>query len=387
MTTTFATAHDRPPTAGAAAARPPWLRWAGWTLAGLGACLAWTGGPVGVLGAAGAVLAGVGAARSGHGESLGKAASGAVGGRHGAEVMVEQVVPVWSRQMDMTRDVATEGLAHLLENFAAMSDALQTLATGLGNQNFQAAPGAVGVAVERESAALQKLLSPSERAFAQRDAVVAELEHCADALLELQHVSKQSREIARHLRLVAFNASIEANRGQQQHDGGSQAVATEVRALATRMASTAEQLDGTVRTLGAALQKARRDSAVDDSNSEELRLEIDLRAREALNALLGGLGAALQGSAEVQQASATLRDQLDQAFVHFQFGDRLSQMLSIVGNDMANFARWVAVNPRATQSDAAEWLEALEGSYTMEEQRSQHHGNAHVDRSSGVEFF
>jgi methyl-accepting chemotaxis protein len=47
----------------------------------------------------------------------------------------------------------------------------------------------------------------------------------------------------------------------------------------------------------------------------------------------------------------------------------------------------VAHNPTATQSDAAEWLAALESSYTMDEQRSHHHGNVHVKRSSGVQFF
>ena len=73
--------------------------------------------------------------------------------------------------------------------------------------------------------------------------------------------------------------------------------------------------------------------------------------------------------------------------MHFQFGDRLSQMLDIVAKDMQNFARWVAANPYATQSDAAEWLANLEASYTMEEQRSQHHGNVHIDRGSEIEFF
>ena len=46
-----------------------------------------------------------------------------------------------------------------------------------------------------------------------------------------------------------------------------------------------------------------------------------------------------------------------------------------------------AANPRATPSDAAAWLTALEASYTMDEQRSTHHGNVHVEQSAGVEFF
>ena len=78
---------------------------------------------------------------------------------------------------------------------------------------------------------------------------------------------------------------------------------------------------------------------------------------------------------------------MEETFVHFQFGDRLGQMLDIVGEDMQKFAHWVAANPYATQSDAADWLATLQASYTMEEQRSQHHGNVHIDRGSEVEFF
>ena len=62
-------------------------------------------------------------------------------------------------------------------------------------------------------------------------------------------------------------------------------------------------------------------------------------------------------------------------------------MLSIVGNDMDEFTRWVAMHPDATAADAAEWLAALQASYTMDEQRSSHHGNVHVDRGSEIEFF
>ena len=142
-----------------------------------------------------------------------------------------------------------------------------------------------------------------------------------------------------------------------------------------------------VQGLGESLQQARRHGEATDTSPEELRLEIDLRAREALAALVGGMGSSLQASADLKQAAAQLTDHFDNSFMHFQFGDRVSQMLSIISNDMLNFARWVTDHPRATQSDAAEWLAALDASYTMDEQRSHHHGNVHVERSAGVEFF
>ena len=72
---------------------------------------------------------------------------------------------------------------------------------------------------------------------------MAELTRCADAVTELRQLGRQAREIGKHTRLVAFNASIEANRGSGQggprSDSGSQAVANETRMLASRMAEVA----------------------------------------------------------------------------------------------------------------------------------------------------
>jgi methyl-accepting chemotaxis protein len=370
-----------------------------WLIAAAGIAMAWSG--AGLLGVGGALLAALGAAAatsrrtawsssarisSDAGDSSAGNAAG-TGGRHGAEVMVSQVAPVWSRQLEVTRDVASDGLAQILANFSEMSDALRTLSSNLDTFSLAAAPGAVDGAVRSESPALAALLAPSERAFKERDAAYAELSRCGTALAELQQLSKRARELARHTRLVAMNASIEANRGASGQTGGTHAVASEVRELSTRLGDTASAMEKIVLTLVESIGERRRDGAVNDTTPEELRLELDLRAREALAALMGAMGTSVQGSDDVRQASAALRDQLDEAFVHFQFGDRVSQMLSIVGNDMTNFARWVAHNPTATQSDAAEWLAALESSYTMDEQRSHHHGNVHVERSSGVEFF
>jgi len=312
------------------------------------------------------------------------------GGRVGAEVMVGQVVPVWGKQLDITRVAAADGLGQLLDGFSQMSGALGTLASQIEHSQVSVAPGAVDSALADDSpaqAALQALLAPSQRAFDQRDAAVAQLVNCHNAMLELRVLGRQAREVGKHTRLVAFNASIEANRGSQGSDGGSQAVANETRMLAARIAEVGEQVERVVSRLDRELTPERLRGEIADTSPEELRMELDLSARTALNGLLGAMGGALRSSGDVKDAAETLSQQLEATFVHFQFGDRLSQMLDIVAKDMQNFARWVAANPYATQSDAAEWLANLEASYTMEEQRSQHHGNVHIDRGSEIEFF
>jgi methyl-accepting chemotaxis protein len=390
MKTTTALSTD-----GNAAAPAWWLRGLALLVLAAGLAGAWTGGVAGLIGALTAAAALpwlLSTARSGDRNSQGHIPVHAVmavqnSQRQGAEVMVSQVVPVWSRQLETTRDAAGEGLSGLLQTFSEIAGSLNTLSSNLSTFSVSASPGSIDQAVNAESPALEALTAASGRAFAQRDAAVADLGRCVEGLTELQHLAKQSRELARHTRLVAFNASIESNRQQGASGGGSQAVATELRMLAGRIAETSEKIEKVVHALSQAVRRARREGEVCDTTEEELRLEIDISARNALQAMLATLGTSLQSSAEIKQAAEGLAGQLEATFMHFQFGDRMSQMLSIVANDMGNFASWVAANPRATQSDAAEWLAALESSYTMEEQRSIHHGNQHVEQSAAVEFF
>ena len=380
-----------PPTAGWRAGQAKRrIALAGAALAGC-AALGWVGGPAGLAGAMAAagllplLLRRPGAAGA---DNLIDDEPRVSGGRVGAEVMVAQVVPVWGKQIDITRDAAATGLAHLLDSFSQMAGALGSLGDSLDNFSPSVDGGAIDAALDSQTPALAALLAPSQRAFDQRDAVVAELINCASTVEELRQLGRQAREIGKHTRLVAFNASIEANRGSGGgKDSGAQAIAAETRTLAARMAVVGDKIGGVVGRLDTALTGQRLRAEIDDTSPDELRLELDLRAREALTGLLSAMGGAMHGTGAVKASSRALQTQLEETFVHFQFGDRLSQMMDIVGNDMQNFARWVTANPYATQTDAAEWLANLEASYTMEAQRSQHHGNVHIDRGSEIEFF
>lgn len=369
--------------------------WAGMALAGC-AALGWVGGLAGLAGAVAAagllplLLRRPGAAGM---HTPTDSAAHVSGGRVGAEVMVAQVVPVWGKQIDIAREAAATGLAQLLDSFSQMAGALGSLGDNLGNVSTSASASSDGGAIDAALAsqapalALATLLAPSQRAFDQRDAVVAELIHCANAVEALRQLGRQAREIGKHTRLVAFNASIEANRGNSGgKDSSAQAIAAETRALAARMAEVGDQIGNLVGRLDTALTGQRLRAEIDDTSPDELRLELALRAREALTGLLRSFGSAMQDGGAVKAASRALRTQLEATFVHLQFGDRLNQMLDTVGNDMQNFARWVAANPCATQSDAAEWLDNLAARYTVAEQRAQHHGNVPIKRASEIEF-
>ena len=312
------------------------------------------------------------------------------GGLVGAELMVRAVVPVWGQQLDITRLAAAAGLGQLLDSFSQIADALATLSSQIDHSPVTVAPVELDQALAADSpaqAALQALLGPSQRALAQRDAAVAQLLLCHDALQELHQLGRQAREVGEHTRPLAFRAPIDGQRGSQGQDAGPPAVADETGMLAARIAELGAQIERVVSRLDHALAPVRPRGAISDTTAEALRQELDLGARQALNGLLGAMGGAVRSAGDVQAAAATLGQQLEASLVHFQFGDRLSQMLDAVAQDMQNFARWVAAHPDATPRDAADWLAKLEASYTMEEQRAQHHGQVHSNRGSGIEFF
>lgn len=136
-------------------------------------------------------------------------------------------------------------------------------------------------------------------------------------------------------------------------------------------------------------------------------------ADEGLGGVLHSLGAAAEALASASQALhaldsgapaaqalaarlATLREHFELLLMGLQFGDRLNQMLDLVGADMARFVGWLQHDAAARSADAAQWLAALEARYTMPEQRARHHGSpegaaaassAAAAPASSIEFF
>jgi methyl-accepting chemotaxis protein len=307
------------------------------------------------------------------------------GGRIGTEVIVSQVLPIWAKQLEIARRTGSTALEQLLESFSAISGSLTALASRIQTVQVHVTPSPVGAGGELDSSAgiaLGKLLQASRRACQQRDAAISELVNCGNAMRELLGIGRSARELGKQTRLVAFNAITHARRSSS-----CLAVADETRMLASRIDEVGANIVRTVARLEIALTPERLGCVAGSLATEELHQALDGAARDALSAMLASLGGALRSSGESAEIARSLSKQLEETFVNFQFGDRFSQMLDIIARDMQDLAYWVSANPYATHSDAADWLAKLEGSYTMESQRSQHHGNFHINRESEIEFF
>ncbi|WP_157270808.1 methyl-accepting chemotaxis protein [Azohydromonas aeria] len=303
----------------------------------------------------------------------------------GAALMAQQVVPVWERQLQSARQSAEDGLAGAMQGLAGITEGLAVVEQQATQLNLSATAGAADEVLGANAAALEALLAPMRRAFGQRDQALGLLGELREPMALLTQLSQQLQAVSAHTRLLSINASIEASRVAD--DGGLRAVAEEVRAVAARIGDTGEHIGRHLGELEQAIQRTQHQGELQNTSAEELRIELQLRAREALSLMLGSLSENVNTSQALRAGCEALRTEAERMLVSFQFGDRLNQMLCILGQDMERFVAWLAENRDASNADAAQWLATLEASYTMEEQRARHHDNVLVQRSAGVEFF
>lgn len=308
----------------------------------------------------------------------------------GLHALVHDVTDEWSKQLSLGRTLNQQGLEGLLSTFSTLSELIGSVTAQLANFKPNVAAGVIGDAVDAQRPALDELMTPLKRAFAQREEMRQQLKQCIDALCQLQQWSKDARELAQHTRMVAFNASIEAVRGcggSPEEMSARQTISTEIGRVSRSIVALCDAMDQMVQPLHQAGHQMQQAALIQDTNDEELRLELELRARHAISAMFESLGGSIASGSDLQQASDALAAQVDQAFTEFQFGDRVEQLLQILNRDIDRLYEFSAKGIEPEPQDIRRWLDELAASYTMDEQRSQHHNTELIDRGSRVEFF
>jgi methyl-accepting chemotaxis protein len=303
-----------------------------------------------------------------------------------ARMMAGRIVPVWQRQLEASKAEAEKGVGGLLQSFSGISDSLARAAEQAEQSTPHLMAGATDQALDQHASTIEALVQPMRAMRGERDAMFSALQDCARQLAEMATLAKSVHEVSRHTHLLAFNASIEANRAG--HDGsGFTVLAQEVRTLAGRSAEASDRINALVRAMLERVEGLRRENELKRVADDELDMVARQRARAVAAALVTEMSTTLRGSRELRESALRIRGELDQIFLGFQFQDRLNQMLDVVGRDMGRFTEWMDANRQATPADAAQWLADLENTYTMEEQRTHHHGNVQIERSAAVEFF
>lgn len=295
------------------------------------------------------------------------------------------VVPVWQRNVEAARTHAHDSMQQLLDSFAGVIGHLDGATQETGIPSGALAPDMDSLLAEH-APEMEKLLATTRLAVQLKDRMLAGVESVAAALEPMRRLAQDVQNISRATHLLALNASVEATRADGG-SGGFAMVAQEVRRLAGEARQASQRLGEHVETLQQRLHDLRHEVRLHDTEDDEITRQGEENARAVLRALLGSTGQYQRATLALQQSSRAVQDDLERILVSLQSQDRLSQMLTAVTDDMARLRDWLDGRDDPLASQPGRWLERLEQSYTMEEQRTTHHGGAQIDRTSAVEFF
>jgi methyl-accepting chemotaxis protein len=291
------------------------------------------------------------------------------------------IVPIWARQTEAARWQSEQAIMGLTEQFASMQQELRQ-ASGLSGMEGTLA---VRRTLNDADKTLQGMIQALREAKEARNEMVVRIQGLAKATIQLQEMSAEVAAIANQTNLLALNASIEAAHARE-HGKGFAIVAEEVRKLSERSGAMGARISQQVQGVGQILDSSLAFSQTFAERDEKFITEAEGKIRTVVAGFHGSMED-LSGLAEgMKGANEKVQHGISDALVHFQFQDRVSQILRTVIQDMERLAEWVTHDPAGLEAES--WLAGLERSYTTGEQIAIHKGTAvQAPASSDVTFF
>jgi methyl-accepting chemotaxis protein len=203
----------------------------------------------------------------------------------------------------------------------------------------------------------------------------------AKSTADMNGMASEVSQIAAQTNLVALNAAIEAARVGPAGRGFS-VVAEEVRRLSQssadtgkRMAERVEQISGIMKLALAAADRATIN---------------DKKVLEISGAVVGDVLSHVEtmgGAAEqMRHHGNVIRNDVENLLVSLQFQDRISQILDVVITDIDKLQQTVEKIGQEDLPSTEQWLEELQGTYTMQEEFKSDDGAAVADNTE-ITFF
>lgn len=309
----------------------------------------------------------------------------------------DELTVIWQKQIDTCIRQSEQAISDLTTRFNSIVEKLE-VANSLSQQ--QSANGQGFDVIEFISnceEALRCVLETLRTTMGNRDSLLREVHGLLAYIDELKGMASSVSKIAAQTNLLALNAAIEAARAGEMGRGFS-IVADEVRALSSKSGETGEMINKTVRVISEAITKTFR-------NAEEIVKGDDQGAsdsREKINNVLDQFRQVadnMERSAEIlRTCNKEIQFDVASSIVHFQFQDRISQILTHVQSNISELPREIKRHGTSYSVSgtlpAVEWstlARSLESSYATREEEINHKGSsvthASMNESAAVTFF
>lgn len=306
---------------------------------------------------------------------------------------VQEASGLWSVHIGTAQDQMRKATDELLMGFASILQELDQIVTpataehdALTAEDVDARAAMLANSERR----LRTLLDHFSSFVQSRDSMLGSVRSLSSASDILASMAEDVSKLARQTNLLSINAAIEAARAGESGRGFS-VVAGEVRRLSSESGSTGKNISDQVTRFNRHIHKV-----LDDADSHARRdADVVRSSEEIVNDVITQVDGAVSGlnarAAELRERGLTVRAQVEQMMISFQFQDRVQQILDQVRRSMSDAAQvLLAAAIEGRVPDAAEWSALLSAGYTTDEQRVASAGGAAVNlggQTSETTFF
>jgi methyl-accepting chemotaxis protein len=282
------------------------------------------------------------------------------------------VVPVWQRHVVSVKSQTEDAVVQLIDSFSSI--VTQFDKAGFGDQRHS---GTSGPSTINLLAVCEQELAPVvvtlEQVIASKDTLLNSVRALASETHQLRDMAEQVSLIAAQTNLLAINAAIEAARAGAAGRGFA-VVATEVRKLSLMSAETGKSIGDRVRKIGVITDKTLQGAAAAaDSDAQVITV-----AGEKIKGVLDHVRQLGESAEGMRHQGTIIRSDVENLLVSLQYQDRISQILSVLDEDMLRLQQAIADEQTALPTLQA-WMAVLDSTYTMEDER---HGHVPVKRKA-----
>lgn len=304
------------------------------------------------------------------------------------ETFSRRLTPIWAAQVESSRTQMDSAIVELTGQFDAIVKQLDEL---LGKSRTNLSNGNDTILVssrERLSTVIMNL----DLALTNKQHMLAQIHGLLDFVEEMKDMSQQVVAIAHQTNLLALNAAIEAARAGDAGRGFA-VVADEVRKLSKNSAATGKDITSKVDQINEAIIEALAAVELNAEQDAGAVMQANKSLQEVMDALEQVFSELKHNTDAMGVNARQIQTEIGEALMHFQFQDRLNQVLSHVRDSINQFPNYLehshqdgVLNLKPLAIDTL--LVELEKSYAMKAERHAHQAaQALANQDDEITFF